>query len=250
MKLFGFWTELPNVFCRTLPKMSEKLLQQTSNLQLLCQSISEIEKSIHETINLSKELVSINSEIKSTINLRLKSIEREKYFICVQSLKLSVQIMLMIIKSLDSEDYSADETLSGQISRIKVMLKLTSVIKIKVDEELNSITLIENINNSAKHEFLLAIKAFNFKTCEKLLSVSAKLLQNNTINAHDDTNYNAKLESLSASLFLGTKKRANSSTCLSLSTTMSSSELERRSAFRPDSDTLPNSLCELHLCEK
>lgn len=171
MKLFGFWTELPQVLSRIIPKLNSQIVQQTEKVYEMCKKISLTESSIKSLIE-NVDFSTGSSELKDQVYTRINSIESEKYSICCFSIKLSVNMINSLMKSLDSWE---NDLIT--LNKLKILLKLTRSISEKCDEEKNFVTKPNDFEfTKNKCEFIAMIKIFNDKVQTNLFSKSQKFV--------------------------------------------------------------------------
>lgn len=189
MKLFGFWTELPQVLCRLIPKLSVQLITQTEKVYEMCKKISITEVSIKQIIE-SIDFSIGSLEIKDHVYDRISSIESEKYSICCFSIKLSVNIINSLMKDLENWENNLEN-----LSKLKILLKLTRSISVKCDEEKNYNTKQNELQASnTKAVFLELIRVFNYKVQSKLLAKSQDFIAESNRSLEPIITDNEKLD--------------------------------------------------------
>lgn len=170
MKLFGFWTELPQVLCNLTPKLIDDFSQQAENIAEMCKRISASELAINQAIKT--EVYDIrDSEIKREVASRMNSVESEKYLICCTSIKLSVKLINMIIKAIDGCNSDI-----ANLKRLKTYLKLLHIISVKCNEE-KSFSSVANVSfEKSKVEFFSMILNFSDNAQATLFNKSRELI--------------------------------------------------------------------------
>jgi len=184
MKLFDYWTELPQGICSLFSEISEELIRISNTIFI---SSGKIMNSQAQIIKIIKSIDSsmISKADQELLSAKLETIEKEKQSLSVQSIKTTVKILNEIIKIIESQQKPSKDLLS----KLSILMKFTKSIIEKINFEKSfyqeknenlGLSLVEKEQecqeNQEKIEFCELILCFAEKINSRLFLKSNELL--------------------------------------------------------------------------
>lgn len=175
MKLFDYWTELPSALTALFPELSENLINFSFKLKATTELITSNQSNINDNLCLL-EYSDLMIDCKHLLKEKVASIEKEKRLVLIECVKLTSRMIKEGIEVLSRLNKEEPEF----IIRSNLFLKMTRLIKDKVNEEINSlneqlscISKNDSLYNECAEEkkFLQTVEVFIEKNQLKLIDI-------------------------------------------------------------------------------